>query len=94
MESPYLVILELIYEARNCILLRWVEKSSFIRNTLSKIEFTEDELVFLYSLISLFLIDDKKLKRDYIGKIVDIFAILKTKNKKYYLLKKINNKEN
>ena len=71
-----------------------MKKVVLLEIPLSKIEFTEDELVFLYSLISLFLIDDKKLKRDYIGKIVDIFAILKTKNKKYYLLKKINNKEN
>ena len=47
----------------------------------------------MYSLFSLFIIDDKKLKRAYIGEIVDIFAELKTKNKKYYLLKKINNKE-
>ena len=71
-----------------------MKKVVLLEIPLSKIEFTEDELVFLYSLISLFLIDDKKLKRDYIGKIVDIFAELKTKNKKYYLLKKINNKEN
>ena len=48
----------------------------------------------MYSLFSLFIIDDKKLKRAYIGEIVDIFAELITKNNKYYLLKKINNLEN
>ena len=70
-----------------------MKKVFLLEIPLSKIEFTEDELVFLYSLFSLFIIDDKKLKRAYIGEIVDIFAGLKTKNKKYYLLKKINNKE-
>ena len=48
----------------------------------------------MYSLFSLFIIDDKKLKRAYIGEIVDIFAELITKNNKYHLLKKINNLEN
>ena len=65
-----------------------------LEKPLSKVEFTENELVFLYSLFSLFIIDDKKLKRAYIGEIVDIFAELVTKNNKYYLLKKINNLEN
>ena len=54
----------------------------------SKKEFIEDELVFLYSLFSSFIIDDKKLKRAYKGKIVNIFAKLIAKNKKYHLLKK------
>ena len=32
-ESPYLVDLELIDETRNCRLLKWDEKSIFIRKT-------------------------------------------------------------
>ena len=60
----------------------------------SKIDFTEDELISLYSLFSLFIIDDKKLNRTYNGEIVDTFAELIAKHKKYNLLKKINNIEN
>ena len=67
-----------------------MKKVVLLEKPLFKMEFSEDELVSLYSLFSLFIIDDKKLKIAYIGEIVDIFDELKTK-KKYHLLKKINN---
>ena len=71
-----------------------LKKTVLLEIPLSKIDFTEDELISLYSLFSLFIIDDKKLNRTYNGEIVDTFAELIEKNKKYYLLKKINNIEN
>lgn len=48
----------------------------------------------MYYLFSLFIIGAKKLNRTNNEEITDIFFELKTKNKKYHLLKTINNKEN
>ena len=61
---------------------------------LSKINFLEEELISLYSLYISFIIDDKKLNKTYNGEIVDVFAELIEKNKKYHLLKKLDNIEN
>jgi hypothetical protein len=71
-----------------------LKKAVLLEIPLSKIDFTEEELISLYSLFSLFIIDDKKLNRTYNREIVDIFAELIAKHKKYHLLKKINNIEN
>lgn len=61
---------------------------------LSKIDFNEEELISLYSLFTLFIIDDKNLNKTYNEEIIDIFAELVEKNKKYYLLKKLDKIEN
>ena len=71
-----------------------LKKAVLLEIPLSKIDFTEEELISLYSLFSLFIIDDKKLNRTYNREIVDTFAELISKHKKYHLLKKINNIEN
>ena len=65
-----------------------MKKVVLLEISLSKIEFTEDEIIFLYSLFSLFRIDDKKLKRAYNGKILDIFSEFKIKIKNIIYLKK------
>ena len=61
---------------------------------LSKIDFNEEELISIYSLFTLFIIDDKDLNKTYNEEIIDIFAELVEKNKKYYLLKKLDKIEN
>ena len=55
----------------------------------SKLDFCEEDYISLFSLFASFIIDEKKLNKNYNSEIIDLFAELVDKNKKYYLLKKI-----
>ena len=56
---------------------------------LSKFNFSEDELLSLYTLFIIFIIDEKKLNKTYDAEILDKLAELIEKNKHYHLLRKI-----
>lgn len=60
----------------------------------SKLEFSEDDFIYIFSLFVSFIIDEKKLNKTYNSEIIDLFADFVDKNKKYYLLQKLENIEN
>jgi len=57
---------------------------------LSKYDFTEEELISLYALFVIFLINEKNNNKTYDIDIVNLFAELIEKKKHYYLLKKLD----
>ena len=59
----------------------------------AKLDFSEEDFISLFSLFVSFIIDEKQLNKTYNSEIIDLFADFVDKNKKYYLLKKIENVE-
>ena len=61
---------------------------------LSKYNFTEEDLLSLYSLFASFIIKEKKNNKTYDAETIKIFSELIEKKKNYHLLKKIESTEN
>lgn len=70
-----------------------LKKTILIEIPNSKLDFSEEDFISLFSLFISFIIDEKKLNKTYNSEIIDLFADFVDKNKKYYLLKKIENIE-
>ena len=60
---------------------------------LSKYDFSEEDLISLFVLFVIFIIDQKKLNKTFDLEIIEIFAEFVEKTKKYHYLKKIDNIE-
>ena len=61
--------------------------------SLSKYDFSEDELISIYALFTTFLIDEHNKNKTYDSDVANLFADLIEKKKYYHLLKKIESTE-
>ena len=61
--------------------------------SLSKYDFSEDELISLYALFTMFLIDEHSKNKTYDSDVINQFADLIEKKKYYHLLRKIESTE-
>ena len=61
--------------------------------SLSKYDFSEDELISLYALFTMFLIDEHNKNKTYDSDVINQFADLIEKKKYYHLLRKIESTE-